>query len=52
MANKMSVTASQHAPDSVVGTTPIIESKLDRSNNYASWKFSMKLTLIGMDLWV
>ena len=33
------------------GNIPTIDPKLDGMSNYSSWKFMIKMTLIGMDLW-
>ncbi|KAK1123340.1 hypothetical protein K0M31_008958 [Melipona bicolor] len=48
----MAATATQLTTKvNFMGNIPIIDPKLDGSNNYASCKFLMRMTLIEMDLW-
>ncbi|KAK9296906.1 hypothetical protein QLX08_009216 [Tetragonisca angustula] len=52
MAHEMTATAMQPTTTvNFMGNNPIIDPKLDGSNNYVSWKFLMQIMLIGMDLW-
>lgn len=52
MANEMAASASATATTvNLVGNIPMIEPKLEGSNNYSTWKFLMKMTLMSMDLW-
>lgn len=35
----------------VIGNISSIDRKLDGLSNYSSWKFNIKMALIGLDLW-
>jgi len=50
-ATNTSTTSTTSTTAGWTGSIPSIEPKLDGMSNYSSWKFVMKMTLIGMDVW-
>ncbi|KAK2575253.1 hypothetical protein KPH14_001336 [Odynerus spinipes] len=50
MTNQPSTSVAQ-STTLLMGNIPSVEPKLDGCSNYSSWKFVMKMSLMGMDLW-